>query len=354
MLRGNYAKISTETKQRILDAANSGEDFFILAKILNVNRSTAYNIVKRGRPNSLPKGNSNAKKIDDEIIEYAVTELEKMSFDIEGTQFKNRGAFSAEKTIYRPDTFSCFGLPMLYRETCRDSPAERNTPEFLEARREFAKWLMSPNIITMKKIYIDEFGCNIHTRRSQGRAKTGERAYRTVSGQKGPNITVYVAVSADQCLEHFEIITGGMTKAKFINFLQVVSGNFLLDNGLTSEGYCIFDNAPPHSNVENEEIPGLLSIKRLPKYSPMLTMVENAISAWKQGIKRSLSVRMHEFTKPAPAVVAGRTLTQYIIDKMSEINRETQGEVTIEKCRAWYDHTLTYIPDCLEKKLILG
>ena len=77
MLRGNYAKISTETKQRILDAANSGEDFVILAKILNVNRSTAYNIDKRGRPNNLPKGNSNAKKIDDEIIEYAVTELEK-------------------------------------------------------------------------------------------------------------------------------------------------------------------------------------------------------------------------------------------------------------------------------------
>ena len=110
----------------------------------------------------------------------------------------------------------------------------------------------------------------------------------------------------------------------------------------------------PHSNVENEEIPGLLSIKPLPKYSPMLTMVENAISAWKQGIKRSLSIRMHEFTKPAPAVVAGRTLTQYRIDKMSEIIRETQGEVTIEKCRAWYDHTLTYILDCLEEKLVLG
>ena len=304
---GNYAKISTETKQRILDAANSGEDFVILAKNLNVNQSTAYNIVKRGRPNNLPKGNSNAKKIDDEIIEYAVTEL------------------------------------------FRDSPAERNTREILEARRDFAKWLLSPNIITMKKIYIDEFGCNIHTRRSQGRGKTGERAYRTVSGQKGPNITVCVAVSADQGLEHFEIITGGMTRAKYINFPQVVSGNFLLDNGLTSDGYCIFDNAPPHSNVENEEIPGLLSIKRLPKYSPMLNMVENAISAWKQGIKRSLSIRMHEFTKPAPAVVAGRTLTQYRIDKMSEIIRETQGEVPIEKCRAWYDHTLTYIPDCLEK-----
>ena len=74
MLRGNYAKISTETKQRILDAANSGEDFVSLAKILNVNRSTAYNIVKRGRPNNLPKGNNNAKKIDDKIIESLSTQ----------------------------------------------------------------------------------------------------------------------------------------------------------------------------------------------------------------------------------------------------------------------------------------
>ena len=83
-------------------------------------------------------------------------------------------------------------------------------------------------------------------------------------------------------------------------------------------------------------------------------MVENAISAWKQEIKRNLSIRMHEITKPAPAVVAGRTLTLYRIDRMSEISRGTQGEVTIEKCRAWYDHTLTYILDCLEKKLLLG
>ena len=335
-VRGNYAKISTETKQRILDAANSAEDFVILAKILNVNRSTAYNIVKRGRPNNLPKGNSNAKKIDDEIIEYAVTELEKNCLlTLKELNSTIREHFPLKRTL-TDQTLSrvldgqCFTMKLV-----RDSK-------------------MSPNIITMKKIYIDEFGCNIHTRRSQGRAKTGERAYRTESGQKGPNITVCVAVSADQGLEHFGIITGDLTKAKFINFLKVVSGNFLLDNGLTSDGYCIFDNAPPQSNVENEEIPRLLSIKRLPKYSPMLTMVENAISAWKQGIKRSLSIRMHEFTKPAPAVVAGRTLTQYRIDKMSDIIRETQGEVIIEKCRAWYDHTLTYIPDCLEKKLILG
>ena len=33
-----------------------------------------------GFTNDLPKGNSNAKKIDDEIIEYAVTELEKIVF----------------------------------------------------------------------------------------------------------------------------------------------------------------------------------------------------------------------------------------------------------------------------------
>ena len=80
MFRGKHAKISTETKQRILDAANSGENFVILAKILNVHRSTAYKIVQRGRPNNLPKDNSNAKKVDNEIIVYAVTELEKNVF----------------------------------------------------------------------------------------------------------------------------------------------------------------------------------------------------------------------------------------------------------------------------------
>ena len=102
---------------------------------------------------------------------------------------------------------------MLYRETCSGLPSRAKHP-----RNSRGASLICEKVKESKYHYDEENlhrrgGCYIHTRRSQGRAKTGERAYRTVSGQKGPNITVCVAVSADQGLEHFEIITGGMKKA---------------------------------------------------------------------------------------------------------------------------------------------
>ena len=36
------------------------------------------------------------------------------------------------------------------------------------------------------------------------------------------------------------------------------------------------------------------------------------------------------------------------------IVRRTNGQITPQKCRGWYNHTMTYIPDCLAMKPIDG
>ena len=59
-----------------------------------------------------------------------------------------------------------------------DSPAQRNAPETLAARKQYAECILSADAVGVEKIYLDEFDVNIHTKRTYGRAFRGERAIR--------------------------------------------------------------------------------------------------------------------------------------------------------------------------------
>ena len=109
----------------------------------------------------------------------------------------------------------------------RDSPAQRNAPETLAARKQYAEWILSADAVGAEKIYVNEFGVNIHTKRSFGRALGGERAIRVTSTQSGQNVSVYAAISAEHGLIYFEIFQGSVNFEKFRNFLQIVSGNII-------------------------------------------------------------------------------------------------------------------------------
>ena len=100
-------------------------------------------------------------------------------------------------------------------------PIERNTEAVINSRYEYANWLMSFDVLDAYKFYIDEFGCNMYTRRSQGRSQSGARATRIAPTQQCSNITVCNAVSPTDGMVSYEVIEGAMTKDRFRNFLQV-------------------------------------------------------------------------------------------------------------------------------------
>ena len=102
----------------------------------------------------------------------------------------------------------------------RDCPAERNLSPTIDARYEFAQWLMSEDIVNARKSYIDQYGCYSHTRKTQGRANVGQRAFGNVSGQREAIITVCCAVSTRGGLLHYQVLQGGMKKHLFQKFLS--------------------------------------------------------------------------------------------------------------------------------------
>ena len=132
----------------------------------------------------------------------------------------------------------------------RDSPQDRNSAETKAWRKEYSEWLMSAEVLNAMKIHFDEFGCNIHTKRTFGRSKKGERAYRKIASQSGGNITVCAAICAELGMVYYQIYSGGIKKDLFVNFLEAVSANVIAEFGTTICAYLIFDNAPSHRSVE--------------------------------------------------------------------------------------------------------
>jgi len=143
--------------------------------------------------------------------------------------------------------------------------ADRNRPDVVEGRHNYANWFLEEANIH-HPIFIDECGFNIWTARSQGRARVGECAYRQVCGQKGRNLTICLAVSHIFGLVHYTVGMDGMTRESFTEFLAD-TGNHLDEN---ENHYLIFDGAPAHRRPEQPRL-----IKRASAYvTTVLTIPE--------------------------------------------------------------------------------
>ena len=141
---------------------------------------------------------------------------------------------------------------------------------------------MYAGILQSDRIYIDEMGFNLYTKRTYGRAPVGQRAMRAVGGQRGGNITLIAAISDTAGLVYSEHHCKGVKKDVFINFifnLDIILG----DHNPT----IILDNAPCHNGIAENF--SNRNFKYLPPYSPFLNPIENCFSVIKARIKHLLN-----------------------------------------------------------------
>ena len=212
-IRGSYKSVSETDRDRLLDAHKTGNDFLAVAKVLGIN-GTAYNIVKTGREFKLAKGGAIARKIDNEIVSKAVEFFEENPLLTLKQLNSLLRAHLLEKPIFTKQTLSRALEGQLNTvKIARDCPA--NSSSTIDARYKISQWLMSEDMVNARKIYIGEYGCNIHNRRTQRLANVGQRAFRNVLGQRGANITVCCAVSTRGGLRHYQILQGGMKQHLF-------------------------------------------------------------------------------------------------------------------------------------------
>ena len=158
-----------------------------------------------------------------------------------------------------------------------------NAPERLDERMEFANWLMQDGL-DLHKICIDEFGFDVWTSRTKGRAPQGARAVRIVEGQRGKNVTLCLAISPLIGLVHSSIMEGGMNKERFEGFIMELAQILMYND---DPYVLLFDSATPYGDVPNFGDQG--EPRYLPKYSPFLNPCEMAGSCLKAAVKQRLT-----------------------------------------------------------------
>lgn len=353
MFRRN--RIPQEQRQRIVQAfENEDEDYLNVADTLGVNRSTARGIVARfiteGRIHELPRGGRNNIRVDEEMrdcLEQIINEncvLTLVQINRELRRRLPQKPEIHESTVARTLNGMLFTIKLV-----RPLPIDRNRPDVIAKRREYADWFMN-HAILRNCVFIDECGFNVWTARSHGRARAGERAYRQVCGQRGRNMTVCLAVSANGGLVFHTAFLGGMNRERFADFLTQTR----LNADPEEEVVFIYDGAPAHNDppipAPNTEL------RKLPPYSPFLNIVEQAISALKAGVKADISrpdiQRMMGDRNAARnrGLPLGEFRTHLLLDAV----QRNIGTITAAKCGQWYRFMQTYIPRCLNGEVIEG
>ena len=184
--------VSANAKARLCEANTNGEDFVEIASILKVNRVTAYTTISRlNWVSSMSHGGHRYQKVENEMRACAVDVInENPLYTLKQINEELQRQLPEKPGISLKTLSNCLEGMAYTLKLSRDVHSERNRMDVKTDRQNYANWLMSEEVVNSLKVFIDEFGVNIHTERSFGRSTRGTRAYRTVSGQAAANVTV--------------------------------------------------------------------------------------------------------------------------------------------------------------------
>lgn len=342
-------RTSNEDRARIVEAHLQGEDFVALAATLRIKRSTAYSIVRcyqqNNRTNASHSG-GRPKLIDNETLDLIVMLIEAnplislKEMKEEVRQVWPAKPYFSEVTLSRALQGELITLKMV-----RDAPDARNSFAVKEARHSYAEWMLATGL-QQHRVYIDETGFNLWTRRTYGRARRGERVNRIVGGQRGGNVTVIAAISDQFGLFYHEIHVGSVTSNTFNDF--IASFEAILGD---ERPVIIMDNAPIHRGITT--IYPELDFRFLPPYSPFLNPIENCFSVFKSYIKRFLHEEVGQCT-PARAMEEGVTLATLRENIIKAGVGFAINRVQDQIVRQNYQHANSYLVKCIERQDIFN
>ena len=131
--------------------------------------------IREGRIRERPRGGRNNVHVDDEMrdcLEEIINENCLLTLTQINHELRRRLPVKPE---IHDRTVSRTLDGMLFRvNLARPLPADRNRPDVLNKRVDYATWFMNYAVVR-HCVFVDECGYNIWTARSHGRARQGER-----------------------------------------------------------------------------------------------------------------------------------------------------------------------------------
>lgn len=287
---------------------------------------------------SRPRGGARYRKLDGDMVEKIIEIVEENpAITIPNIIAELRNRLPNKPPISETTVCRALHEQLISLKKLHYIPTDRNKDDVKRARQDYATWLLQEGQLR-NLIFIDESGFNIWLKRTYGRARRGQRAFRSVVGQKGQNLSFKLAISPTTGMVAYSFHFGGTTSAIFNDFLQAVS-EAANNNEVT---YLIMDNAPCHKNAASRNPAHV--VKFLPPHSPFLNPIENCFSAWKWTVKNKLSTEEIQRTLHADNDHETKAARRRRI--LTEVGTEAIATITPDKCQAWYRHSLTYLPKC--------
>ena len=183
-----------------------------------------------------------------------------------------------------------------------------------------------------------------------GQSDTRKKSIQASLWAKRKNVTVALAISPNARLVFHSAIIRGMNAQKFADFLAQTRLNLDPDEQVVF----IYDGGPAHHNPGN---PGPnTELKKLPPYSPLLNIVEQAISSLKAAIKADIRCPeiQREMNNRDEARRQGIPIGHYRMQLLMEALQRNAGTITVAKCTQWFRFMQTYLPHCINREVIEG
>ena len=197
MPRRNF--ISPQDKQRIIEKFEANEDFLVTAADLGIKRTSAYTIIRRyqqtGDVRNMRSQAGRKKVLDNESIDFLLMLIEATpTISIRELNTDLTAIFIQKPHVSDSTISRALEGELISLKKSHNIPEDRNSQQVKDKRVEYAHYMYETGL-QEHRIYIDETGYNLYTKRTYGRAPRGQRVNRIVGGQREGNITLIAAVS---------------------------------------------------------------------------------------------------------------------------------------------------------------
>lgn len=346
--RGPYKSFNDDVRFRIMAEAENGGDWKTMARAIGVPYKTGHDWIRKGIAERKKRGGKRRSTIDDGIKEVILSWVEENPQITLKTIAERLGV--THNINVTPQTVSKHLEGALFTvKKVHNLPEGVNNDANKELRGQYVERILE--YIAQQKfiIFVDETNFNLFCRRSNGRARRGQRAIAKLPNSKGPNLHIIGGMSSTG-IEFWERRRGALRHNDFNDWVRRCLQSCIRSGHESNTIVVVLDNAPAHRHVEvitQEEEFQEVQICRLAPYSFMLNPIEHIWSAFKANVKRCLSAQHGEMMRGDPDGVLNQT--EYRMRFIENIADNSMRGIDGNMCLHAYNHVQRYFPAAMRR-----
>lgn len=329
-------KITNALRESVINYVfDKGESVSEVARLLELNKRTVYGICTVfTKENRIERKKANGRKCTFDFgQERLICAFWKLNAD--ATLKECQDYIKSNPNLFDEADVSLTTIDRILRKhkittkQLTKIPLARNSVETIKKRCEYVTSLLDLESEDCYFIYVDEFGVNLHTRRSRGRSLIGQPAIIETPTSRGNNFSTCAGVSIDGVV-YYRSQFRPFNHGSFLEFLDGLKAK--LDLNLNN--VLVMDNVAlhKHSLVKQWFDQNELKYLYLPPYSPFLNPIEEC------------------FSKIHTSVCLQRAANTNSLIRSVEIAFKT---VTSDDLRNWFKHSRAYHTMALRREKIL-